>query len=70
MRGVQTASPGISVRNLLATLPKEQPDLAAGRKEVREALAHLVSEAAKAEAEASTTPYGGRGGGEGGDGRC
>ena len=49
---MQTATPGISARNLLATLQKKQPDLAAGRKEVREALAHLVSEAAKAKVEA------------------
>ena len=49
---MQTATPRISAKNLHATLQKEQPDLAAGRKEVREALAHLASEAAKAKAEA------------------
>ena len=44
VRGLRVANPGLSVKPLLAKLREQQPDLVAGDKEVREALAALKAE--------------------------
>ena len=44
VRGLHVADPGLGVKPLLAKLREQQPDLAAGSKEVREALTTLKAE--------------------------
>ena len=55
VRGLHLAYPELSPKPLLAKLRVQQPDLAAGNKEVREALAALKAEESKAP-EAATAP--------------
>ena len=55
VRGLHLAHPELGPKPLLAKLREQQPDLAAGNKEVREALAVLKAEESKA-AEAAATP--------------
>ena len=47
VRGLRVADPGLGPKPLLAKLREQQPDLAAGNKEVREALAALKAEESK-----------------------
>ena len=57
VRGLHLAHPELGPKPLLAKLRQQQPDLAAGNKEVREALAALKAEESKAtEATASAPP--------------
>ena len=57
VRGLHRAHPGLGPKPLLAKLRQQQPDLAAGNKEVREALAALKAEESKApEAAAAARP--------------
>ena len=44
VRGLWLADPGLGPKPLLAQLRKQQPDLGAGNKEVREALTELKAE--------------------------
>ena len=54
VRGLHVADPDLGVKPLLAKLREQQPDLAAGNKEVREALIALKAEGeAKAKAKAA-----------------
>jgi len=55
VRGLHLAHPELGPKPLLAKLREQQPDLAVGNKEVREALAVLKAEESKA-AEAAATP--------------
>ena len=55
VRGLHLAHPELGPKPLLAKLRQQQPDLAAGNKEVREALAALKAEESKA-TEAATPP--------------
>jgi hypothetical protein len=48
VRGLRLAHPELGPKLLLAKLREQQPDLAAGNKEVREALAALKAEESKA----------------------
>ena len=48
VRGLHLAHPELGPKPLLAKLREQQPDLAAGNKEVREALAALKAEESKA----------------------
>ena len=60
VRGLRVAEPGLGVKPLLARLREQQPDLAPGAKEVREALAALKAESeAKAAAAPSAADEGG-----------
>ena len=52
VRGLWLADPGLGPKPLLAKLREQQPDLAAGNKEVREALTALKAEATEAAATA------------------
>ena len=45
VRGLRLAHPELGPKLLLAKLREQQPDLAAGNKQVREALAVLIKEA-------------------------
>ena len=45
VRGLHLAHPELGPKPLLAKLREQQPDLAAGNKQVREALAVLIKEA-------------------------
>ena len=57
VRGLHLAHPELGPKPLLAKLRQQQPDLAAGNKEVREALAALKAEESKApEATAAAPP--------------
>ena len=57
VRGLHLAHPEPGPKPLLAKLRQQQPDLAAGNKEVREALAALKAEESKAtEATAAAPP--------------
>ena len=57
VRGLHLAHPELGPKALLAKLREQQPDLAAGNKEVREALAALKAEESKApEAAAAPSP--------------
>ena len=57
VRGLHLAHPELGPKPLLAKLRAQQPDLAAGNKEVREALAALKAEESKApEAAAAARP--------------
>ena len=57
VRGLHLAHPELGPKPLLAKLRQQQPDLAAGNKEVREALAALKAEESKApEAAAAARP--------------
>ena len=47
VRGLRLAHPELGPKPLLAKLRQQQPDLAAGNKEVREALAALKAEESK-----------------------
>ena len=47
VRGLHLAHPELGPKPLLAKLREQQPDLAAGNKEVREALAALKAEESK-----------------------
>ena len=53
VRGLHLAHPELGPKPLLAKLRQQQPDLAAGNKEVREALAALKAEESKAPEPAS-----------------
>ena len=54
VRALRVADPGLGQKPLLAKLREQQPDLGAGTKEVREAVAALKAESeAKAQAEAA-----------------
>ena len=53
VRGVQVANPGLGLKPLLARLRKQQPDLEAGTREVREALTALKAESEAREAAAA-----------------
>ena len=55
VRGLHLAHPELGPKPLLAKLREQQPDLAAGNKEVREALAALKAEESKP-AEAADAP--------------
>ena len=55
VRGLHLANPELGPKPLLAKLREQQPDLAAGNKEVREALAALKAEESKA-TEAASAP--------------
>ena len=50
VRGLHLAHPELGPKPLLAKLREQQPDLAAGNKEVREALAALKAESKPTEA--------------------
>ena len=54
VRGLHLAHPELGPKPLLAKLRQQQPDLAAGNKEVREALAALKAEESKAPEVAAT----------------
>ena len=56
VRGLRLAHPELGPKPLLAKLREQQPDLAAGNKEVREALAALKAEESKATEAAAATP--------------
>ena len=57
VRGLHLAHPELGPKPLLAKLRQQQPDLAAGNKEVREALAALKAEESKpTEAPAAALP--------------
>ena len=55
VRGLHLAHPELGPKPLLSKLRQQQPDLAAGNKEVREALAALKAEESKP-AEAADAP--------------
>ena len=64
VRGLHLAHPELGPKPLLAKLRQQQPDLAAGNKEVREALAELKAEESKAtEAASAAAPSTGNSGG-------
>ena len=56
VRGLHLAHPELGPKPLLAKLREQQPDLAAGNKEVREALAVLKAEESKATKAAVAAP--------------
>jgi hypothetical protein len=56
VRGLRLAHPELGPRPLLAKLREQQPDLAAGNKEVRKALAALKAEESKAPEAAAAAP--------------
>ena len=56
VRGLRLAHPELGPKPLLAKLREQQPDLAAGNKEVREALAELKAEDNKAPEAAAAPP--------------
>ena len=56
VRGLHLAHPELGPKPLLAKLRQQQPDLAAGNKEVREALAALKAEESKAPEPAAAAP--------------
>jgi hypothetical protein len=56
VRGLRLAHPELGPKPLLAKLREQQPELAAGNKEVREALAALKAEESKAMEAAATPP--------------
>ena len=56
VRGLHLAHPELGPKPLLAKLREQQPDLAAGNKEVREALAVLKAEESKATEAAAAPP--------------
>ena len=56
VRGLHLAHPELGPKPLLAKLREQQPDLAAGNKEVREALAALKAEESKAPKPAAAPP--------------
>jgi hypothetical protein len=56
VRGLHLAHPELGPKPLLAKLREQQPNLAAGNKEVREALAALKAEESKAPEAAAATP--------------
>ena len=56
VRGLHLAHPELGPKPLLAKLRQQQPDLAAGNKEVREALAALKAEESKPTEPATATP--------------
>jgi len=56
VRGLHLAHPELGPKPLLAKLRAQQPDLAAGNKEVREALAALKAEESKATEAAASAP--------------
>ena len=56
VRGLHLAHPELGPKPLLAKLREQQPDLAAGNKEVREALAALKAEESKAAEEVAAPP--------------
>ena len=56
VRGLHLAHPELGPKPLLAKLREQQPDLAAGNKEVREALAALKAEESKATEPAAAAP--------------
>ena len=56
VRGLHLAHPELSPKPLLAKLREQQPDLAAGNKEVREALAALKAEESKPTEAAAVAP--------------
>ena len=56
VRGLHLAHPELGPKPLLAKLREQQPDLAAGNKEVREALAVLKAEESKATEAAAAAP--------------
>jgi tetratricopeptide (TPR) repeat protein len=56
VRGLHLAHPELGPKPLLAKLREQQPDLAAGNKEVREALAALKAEESKPTEAAATPP--------------
>ena len=58
VRGLHLAHPELGPKPLLAKLRQQQPDLAAGNKEVREALAALKAEESKAPEAAAAPPLG------------
>ena len=56
VRGLHLAHPELGPKPLLAKLREQQPDLAVGNKEVREALAALKAEESKATEAATAAP--------------
>ena len=56
VRGLHLAHPELGPKPLLAKLREQQPDVAAGNKEVREALAALKAEESKAPEAAAAAP--------------
>ena len=56
VRGLHVADPDLGVKPLLAKLREQQPDLAAGNKEVRETLTVLKAESEATEAAAAASP--------------
>ena len=56
VRGLHLAHPELGPKPLLAKLRQQQPDLAAGNKEVREALAALKAEESKPTEAAAAAP--------------
>ena len=56
VRGLRLAHPELSAKPLLAKLREQQPDLAVGNKEVREALTALKAEESKAMKAAAAAP--------------
>ena len=56
VRGLHLAHPELGPKPLLAKLREQQPDLAAGNKEVREALAALKAEESKPTEAAAAAP--------------
>ena len=56
VRGLHLAHPELGPKPLLAKLREQQPDLAAGNKEVREALAALKVEESKATPPTAAAP--------------
>ena len=56
VRGLHLAHPELGPKPLLAKLRQQQPDLAAGNKEVREALAVLKAEESKSTEPAAAAP--------------
>ena len=62
VRGLRVAEPDLGFKPLLAKLRKQQPDLGAATKEVREALTVLKAENEAAEAAAAAPPPAGESG--------
>eukprot|EP00964_Phaeocystis_antarctica_P047314 scaffold27374_cov62-Phaeocystis_antarctica.AAC.1 len=56
VRGLRVAEPDLGFKPLLAKLRKQQPDLGAATKEVREALTALKAESEAAKVAAATPP--------------
>ena len=56
VRGLHVADPDLGVKPLLAKLREQQPDLAAGNKEVREALIAVKAAESEAKAAAAASP--------------